>query len=141
METEFGVPKGECTGWTFTSKTSTAGSATETVEGLNEITEAGACGGVTFLKVGGYSIHHLAGTSNGQFTMQGFEVLLKGSGLECKFGGTFAAGTLVGGNPATFQINATVPKTSGSIFCGETMTMKSGPVEFTTPKPLYVAAS
>jgi len=137
-----GLIAGECLSYTFTSKTSTAGSATETVEGFNETLEAAPCtGNLFFLKVGGYSIHHLTGSSNGQFTITNFEILLKGSGVECKYGGTFEAGTLVGGSPATLKIKATVPKTGGGVLCSATMTMESGPIEFTTPKPLYVAAS
>lgn len=144
MKTELGgatFQKGECLSFTFKSKTSTAGSATETVEGNFEIVEAAPCAGVFFVKVGGYSIHHVAGTSNGQFTMKGFEVLLKSNGFECTYGGTFEGGTLTGGNPATMKLNASVPKTGGGAFCPETMSLTSGPIEFTTPKPLYVAAS
>jgi hypothetical protein len=140
MKNEFQT--GECQNWTFTSKTLTAGSATEAVEGMNETTEAAPCNGVAiFLRTGGYSIHHLTGTSNGQFTMKSFEVLLKQFGVECRYGGTFEAGTLIGGNPATYKINASVPKISGGFLCGEAMTLQSGTIEFTTPKPLYVAAS
>lgn len=130
-----------CQNWTFTSKTTTAGSATETVEGFNEVTEAAPCDGPLNIKTGGYVIHHLSGTSNGQFTMKGFEITLENFGVDCVYGGTFAAGTLVGGNPATLKISASVPKTSGGFLCGEAMTIESGPIEFTTPKPLYVAAS
>jgi hypothetical protein len=144
MKTEMGgsvIQKGECLAYTFKTKTATAGSATETVEGNYEYVEAAPCAGVFFLRLGGYSIHHIAGSSNGQYTMKNFEVLLNSSGIECVYGGTFAAGTLTGGNPATLKINGSVPKVSGGFFCPETMSLTSGPIEFTTPKPLYVAAS
>jgi hypothetical protein len=139
MKTEF--QKAECLSYTFKSKTSTAGSATETVEGNNEILEAAPCAGVFWLKGGGYVIHHIAGTANGQFTIKNFEVLLNGGGIECRYGGAFEAGTLVGGSPATLKISGSVPKTAGGFLCSPTMSLTSGPIEFTTPKPLYVAAS
>jgi len=140
MKTEF--QKAECLSYTFRSKTSTAGSATETVEGAYEVLEVAPCSGNVFwLKGGGYIIHHITGTSNGQFTIKNFEVLLTGSGVECRYGGTFEAGTLVGGSPATLKISGSVPKTAGGFLCSPTMSITSGPIEFTAPKPLYVAAS
>ncbi|MDQ3725251.1 MAG: hypothetical protein M3335_05085 [Actinomycetota bacterium] len=140
MKTE--TQKAECVGYTFSGKTTTEGSATETVEGNHESIQGAPCSGNFFLlKAGGYVIHHLAGTSNGQLTIKNFEVLLTGNGIECKYGGTFTAGTLTGGNPATLTINASVPKTSGGFLCSPTMTMQTGQLGFTGPKPLYVAAS
>lgn len=136
------LQKAECLSYTIKSKTSTAGSATETVEGNIEILEAAPCSGNVFwLKAGGYSIHHISGSSNGQFTMKNFEVLLTGGGFEYRYGGTFAAGTLTGGNPATLKISGTMPKTGGGFLCPEMMSISSGSIEFTSPKPLYVAAS
>jgi hypothetical protein len=139
MKTE--LQKGECVSFTTAGKTTAAGSATETVEGTHETLVAAPCAGVFFLKTGGYVIHHVSGTSNGKFTWKGFEVLLKSNGFECTYGGTFEAGTLVGGSPAMLSIKASVPKTGGGIFCSPTMTLESGPIEFTSPKPLFVAAS
>lgn len=131
-----------CLGYEFEGKTSTAGSATETVEAPNKLMVVRSCSSNQSLPaVSGYSIHYLPGTSNGRFTIKEFKIEITGSGLSCTYGGTFEAGILTGGNPAALKISASVPKTGGGPFCGATMTMQSGPIEFTAPKPLYVAAS
>jgi len=143
MKTQYmGIPwqSGESLEWWPKGKTSTEGSLTTTVEGKHETVFGCPCVGVLFLGIGGYSIHHITGTANGQFTMSGFQVLLNGQGFECTYGGTFVAGTLTGGNPATMQINGTVPYISGS-GCPGTMSITSGPIKFEAPAPLYVAAS
>jgi hypothetical protein len=133
-----------------TCKESTIEGETESVD-----TPEGHIQGLTFgncdhtvkvLNPGGkLQIHHDA-EHNGELTVlpdaQGeTEVTVEAAGLDCIFGGTIQSGlTLTGGNPATVDATATIPKVGGSIFCPGSAVWHAE-YEVTSPTPLYVGTT
>lgn len=119
------------------------GSTSSTVVGTIEkggLTFSSCSTTVATLNEGTLEVHHIAGTDNGTVTSSGAEVTIKFLGVSCIFKTSKTdVGTLTGGNPATFDISATIPSETGG-FCPASG-IWSGHYKVTTPSgTLHVAA-
>ncbi|MGN6276464.1 MAG: hypothetical protein ACTHNP_11145 [Solirubrobacterales bacterium] len=128
-----------CTGSKLKSKTSNAGSSTETVKGPIEELNWGSCtNATTTTTLGELEIHWISGTDNGTVTVIGTKVTIGTIFGSCVFTAS-DIGTLVGGNLATIEIKeAPVKLVSGNC---PTETKWTQNFEITNPKPLFVATS
>ena len=129
-----GTVKGSlAAGWT--------GDTTHTPTGaISELTWSGCTRPTTTLAKGSLEVHHITGTDNGTVTSTGSEVTINIAGITCTFGTSNTdIGTLTGGNPATFDIEAVINRVAG-VFC-PTHGVWSGHYKVTTPSgTLHVTA-
>jgi hypothetical protein len=141
LKTEFKTV--ECSKSTVSGKTETGGSATETVKGPLEALTFEECNcEVKVLKKGTLEIHWISGGTNGTVTETGAEVTVNCSTI---FGNVHCIyvtentdlGTLTGGNPASLDVNASIPRLTTNALCTPTATWEAS-YEVTAPKPLYV---
>jgi hypothetical protein len=141
-----------CTGGKFTSEVSNAGSSTTTVSGPNKTIDFEGCVSTVHTKSscefcehvanGTLEIHHIAGTDNGTVTASGVVITNTIFGTSCIYqsGVGKDLGTLVGGNPASLNINITVTELTPKAICPDTPTW-TATFKVTSPTPLYVAAA
>ena len=124
-----------------------AGSSTTTVSGPIEASKLtwGECNcTVNTIKGGTLEVHSVAGTDNGTLTSNGAEVTVSCSTI---FGNVHCIyvtenddmGTLVGGNPATFEGSVSVRRLPTSGLCSEEATWTPA-YKVTAPAPLFVSA-
>jgi hypothetical protein len=124
----------------------TAGSATTTITGKSEgkgITWGECTNTVDVLSGGEGELHWISGTDNGTVTAKGFEVTTAILGVSCVYGlGSTMKdwGEVVGGAPGFMNINAVVPKVSGSFLCPKETRLTAKYIN-TEPAAGYVAAS
>jgi hypothetical protein len=131
-------PVNTCTGSTIAGKTTSSGSATETIVlKLESLTFANCTRTTTVLTRGELQIHSIAGTTNGTITSRGITGEIAGPLVPCgwNFGSEWTHfGKIVGGNPAVIEL--AVPVIGSCPINGLT-----GTYTITSPKPLYVVAS
>jgi hypothetical protein len=135
----------ECKKSTFRGKTNNEGSANETVTVNLEVLTFEECNcEYKVLNPGTLEIHWIPDTFNGTVTSNGMEKTVTCNTI---FGPVHCIyvtvntdiGTLTGGNPATLDVDATMPRLPTDAICAEQHTWEAK-YEITTPKPLYVAA-
>jgi len=140
LKTEFKTI--ECT--ESTVKGSTSAEVEETLSGPEGTLTFGGCNcTVTVLKAGTVSITWISGTHNATLKSNGSESTVSCSTI---FGTVHCIyvtentdlGTLTGGNPATLDANAEIPRLATSALCSA-KALWEAKYEVTTPKPLYVA--
>lgn len=119
-------------------KISDAGSSTETVKGEIFLGTFSECNYETIVRKTGTSAVHSLGNGNGTLTSSGAEVAVITSVGECIFTTQNTdLGKVVGGTPATVQMNAAIPRTGGSFFCGSTGVF-TGELVVTSPKTVLI---
>jgi hypothetical protein len=141
LRTTGGFTEKTCIDSTTKGSTQNTGSSTNTVQITVTVSAFGGCSNtVDTLELGELEVHHIAGTDNGTVTARGFKWTTTLAGISCVYGygegGDF--GTLTGGNPATIDYNAVVPKREGGFACPST-TILEGRYIVTSPVPLYVS--
>jgi len=129
-----------CTGQTIKAKTTNTAATGERIKFTNEsYTHTGCTEPTTTLSPGKEEIAHIEGTNNGTLISSELEITVNTTVFgSCVFGtgaGT-DMGTVVGGNPATVKINATVTRISG--LCPSTATWEADYM-ITEPKPIWIA--
>jgi hypothetical protein len=120
-------------------KITDAGSSTETAKGEIFLGTFSGCNyPVTVKRTGTSEVHTAGSTGDGTLTSTGAEVAVHTSVGECIFTtNNTDLGKVVGGNPATVQMNAAIPRTGGSFFCGSSGAL-TGVLTVTSPSPLYI---
>jgi hypothetical protein len=128
-------------------KTTTTGSASETVKGnIEKLTFEECNATVNVLKTGTLEIHtqEASSNNNGTLTSSGTEVTVVLAGFHCIFSTSSTdIGTLTGSantkSTATFDISAKIPRTGGNsgAFCGSTAEW-TGNYKITSPDTLNV---
>jgi hypothetical protein len=94
---------------------------------------------VTTVKSGSLELHYTSG-HNGTLTSSGMTITATRFGISCSYATSNTdIGTLTGGNPATLDIGASIPRHSGSFLCGGSSAAWTG--SYQTTSALYVAAS
>src|SRR6188472_4056675 len=94
---------------------------------------------VTVVSAGSLEIHAL-GEGNGTLTSSGATVEATRFGVTCRYATSNTdIGTLTSGEPATMDINASIPFHSGSFLCGSGATSWTGSYKVTTPTSLTLA--
>ncbi|MGN6255106.1 MAG: hypothetical protein ACTHO8_09025 [Solirubrobacterales bacterium] len=94
---------------------------------------------VKVLNAGTISTEWIEGTNNGTLTSSGSEITTVCGGVDCVYKTENTdLGTLTGGNPATLDVSAKIPRAAPNIFCAE-KALWEAKYEFATPKPLYVS--
>lgn len=70
------------------------------------------------IKGGEVELHHIAGTDNATVTIKGFETTVSLFGVSCiyTYGAGIDAGVITGGTTPRMDVNAVLPKSSGSSF-------------------------
>ena len=92
------------------------------------------------LKAGGVTVHHVTGNNRATVAMSGSEWTVVYLGFHCIFGtNNTKIGTLTGGENATLDIEASIPRIGGSsgVFCGSTAEW-TGSFEITSPSVLNI---
>jgi len=120
MKTTGGTTVATCSTGSLGGQLANTGSTTETVkETLTAVTWGGCTTTVDTLSTGTLEFHHIAGTDNATVTSSGLEVTIQFLGVSCLFKtNNTDIGVLTGGNPATTDINGTIPATSpGGFLC------------------------
>jgi len=141
------VSKVECSESQVAGTTANEGGATETVNiTIETLTFSGCNATVTVLKKGTLAIHTSGGSANnnGTLTSTGAEVTayISALGIDCIYStNNTDLGTVTGsettGSSATLDINASIPRTGGSFFCGSAAEW-TGAYKVTAPNPLNV---
>jgi len=137
----------ECKASKVIGKTSNEGGASETVKANVETLTFTECNAtVTVLAKGSLEVHtkEAGANNNGTLTSSGTEVTVELFGFHCIFKtsntdiGTLTGSANTGAN-ATFDVEATIPRTGGrsGAFCGSTAQW-TGSYEFTNPGSLNV---
>lgn len=121
LESTSGSIEDTCTASTVEGSITEKGDATHTVVGAGEHLFFGSCT-QTFKvleETGTLELHNISGTDNGTLTAKKFRVTIVISGVSCVFGAGEGTdlGTLTGGNPATMDVHAVVPKVEGGFLC------------------------
>jgi hypothetical protein len=134
----------ECKKSSVAGKTTNGGGEGETIKGTIESLSFSECNAtVTVLVKGELSVEG-TGSEYGTLRSTNTEVTVELSGFHCIFKtsstdiGTVTGSTITGGN-ATFDIEATIPRTGGrsGAFCGSTAQW-TGSYKISSPNPLYV---
>jgi hypothetical protein len=145
LETTGGTVLYECKYGSLHWLTATAGGATETVRGTVATSgltwgEPADCTRTTHTIEGGeLEIHHIAGTTNGTLTARGFGVTIASVFGSCTFGfgGAWTdLGTVVGGSPATIEINTLMKKLAGP--CPFSEVRWTTKYKFDSPNPFAI---
>lgn len=142
-------PVATCARGTMRLSTTSTGGSSETVGGTFEELSWSECSGqISVLSTGSLELHWISGSDNATVTGKGTEVTLKGGMLfgTCVYGTTAAGthlGTLTGGNPATFKIEAVVPLIKDESVFGicQPHVLWTAAYSVTAPTPFYVATS
>jgi hypothetical protein len=146
METLSGETVITCGGSKAEETLQNEGGAAATVTGESNgkgITWSECTTTVDVLSGGSGELHWIPGTDNGTVTAKGFEVTTSIFGTSCVYGlGSTMKdwGEVVGGAPGFMQINAVVPKISGSFLCPNETRLTAKYIN-TEPAAGYVAAS
>lgn len=93
------------------------------------------------LKNGSLEVDYITGTSNGTVTGRETEFTINTIFGSCVYGyGATGShvGTVVGGSPATVNINAIIPKISGNFACPTEARFTAG-LAWTEPNPVYLS--
>jgi hypothetical protein len=135
----------ECKSSTIHGTVTNAGGTGATVSGDVTTLSWNECTKTTHNKsLGGANaleIHHLSGTTNGTLTVNGIEVEVTSfEGFSPCVYTASDIGTLIGGGPATININTVVTKTGGPFICPSNARW-TAVYEVTSPNPLVVHAS
>lgn len=99
----------------------------------------GGCEKFNTNKVGTLEFHKLAGTDNATATGKEQEITIEFSGVTCTYGTGSGAdlGTLIGGAPASLNINVVLNKTAGGFLCFSTVLWTAN-YTITQPTPIYI---
>jgi hypothetical protein len=111
---------GTCTSSTIEGPTANTGTKEVAVEGKITSFTFGNCSTMTAVtEFGQFAIHYIGPETRGTLTFKGTKVTVKAFGVSCVYGAGAAVdiGTLKGGDPATLEVQAVVPKQEGSFLC------------------------
>lgn len=146
FKTTTGTLLNTCTSSTIEGKTSTTGSATETVSAVLTTLTFGGCTGKTVEHwLGELEIHYIDDPKNatkGTLTMKATTVTMELFGVNCVYGTGAAAhiGTFTSDDSmtyATIDFKTNLAKQQGGFFCPTTIVWEAA-YNVTSPKPLYV---
>jgi hypothetical protein len=133
-----------CSGAVLKGKLANAGSSAETVRAQTEsMTWTGCTKTTSSIVLGEFEFHRTAGTDNATLTWKNSQVTTGGIfGESCIYGGGAGTdlGTLVGGSPATLNVNAILSLVSGGGLCPKELRWTAG-FQVTEPKPLFFSAA
>jgi hypothetical protein len=109
---------------------------------ISSMTFSNCTGGSTVIvsKAGTMEFHSIGGGS-GTVTISGLEVkkVAHSLGLSCVYTATgVQLGTLTGGAKAVLDLNAKIPRTGGSVFCGSSGELL-GSMQINTPASLFLS--
>lgn len=112
--------------------------AAVTAEGNLSSFSLTSCNYAVTVKKPGKMVFHATSGGNGTLTWTGAEWVMHTSTGECVFttSGT-PLGTVTGGTGAQLHVEASIPRTGGSFFCGSSMEW-TGNYTFTTPSTLLL---
>jgi hypothetical protein len=139
-----GSVENTCTEVSNNGSTTNAGSATITVIWTITSWSISNCAQTTVVTLAHTTIElHWIPGRNARLTVRGFRFHMILFGVKCAYGfgeGGVELGTLTGGNPATMDVNAVIPKVEGSFLCPGDLRLESN-FKITSPVPLYVSES
>jgi hypothetical protein len=128
------TPTDTCSGSTFTAKSTSAGSAFQTVLlKVESLIFSNCVATADVLTLGELEVHWITGTHNGTLTARGWS----GTAANCTWNYTewTHVGTIKGGNPATIEISMPIAPLCAFV------TRMTASYTVTAPKPLYVEGS
>lgn len=130
----------ECNKFTVHMDTTNQGSTVETIDiDVTQLKQEECTRTTTTLKPGTIEIHKVLFSPNATMTWKGQEITVNTIFGSCVWGtGTGTnLGTLVGGSPATVNLEGTLLKVSGSALCPSSVTL-TAEYEMTSPTSLFV---
>lgn len=115
-----------CNGGHVSGKLENKGGPTETMHQAGSsanIVYEGCTNTMDTIKGGEVELHHIAGTDNATVTIKGFETTVQILGVSCiyTYGAGIDAGVITGGTKPSMDVNAVLPKGSGSFLCPSTV--------------------
>lgn len=143
LSTTGGETLNTCASGTIEGKTSTAGSATETVkESIEELTWGSCTHTTDTITKGELEIHWISGTDNGTVTGRNISFTVNTSFGTCTYGTgeSLDLGTLTGGEVGAIDISAILVKTAGGFLCPSDAKWVAN-YSIASPRPLYIGES
>lgn len=133
-----------CTEGTNKGSTTNTGGPSETVDwNLAEFWSKNCTVTTDTVNNGSLEVHWISGGTNGTVTVKGTQATKILFGVSCLYGppsGGTTLGTLEGGSEPKLNVEAVLPKLTGSFICAPDVVWK-GSYAVTSPQPLYVSAS